>query len=282
MYNGSATGTAGGVSNRWGQYDDRLSPPPRVKMALMDDGYGLTHKGLLCWAPTPSAAKVHLTRLLFIALEAMFAYAFWTMASPYKNAGMLMEHLCLWDQTSLDYADGCSHCSLTETIKGDLFDSEDGLEAFARKPKDLRRQSHAISRHQWHQLQMAFNHEEYIEKARLKAIKYRADHPGLLAESQREAIEEPPIDGTWNCEKCNNLLRKGMKQKLKKHKDDKKHKTFKKVTGPFRCDLGGSGFSKVDYIERHKDGREHKRMVQIMAAQATRSQADTFPQITNF
>jgi hypothetical protein len=128
IYIGSGTNSIGGVRSRLKQYDDGLLLPRYIEYAL-DEGYTIVHKGLLCWIPKPTAATQPVNRLLFVALEATFAYIFWAMRTRTRDYGM--GHICLWDRNTLEY-DGCSsHCCLNEAILGDFDLSAEQLETQA-------------------------------------------------------------------------------------------------------------------------------------------------------
>ncbi|KAJ4374108.1 Dolichyl-phosphate-mannose--protein mannosyltransferase 1 [Neocucurbitaria cava] len=134
IYIGSGTNRYGGVSERLRMYDSESVLPMYVKRAL-DNGYAITHRGFLCWAPLPKEGKIYLYRLLFLALESMFSLVFWAMVSRTKDYGL--PHLCPWDIESLDYDGCCTHTALMEGIVG----AEDGLtlEQIAAKETECRK-----------------------------------------------------------------------------------------------------------------------------------------------
>jgi hypothetical protein len=113
-YTGSGTGLKDGIGGRWACYDRQTELPHRVKAAL-EDGYIITHKGLICWAPKPSPGMVFLERVLIKALESFFSLFFWTMESE-DDYGM--PSLCPWPLDSLPYGGLCSHVALKEGVRG--------------------------------------------------------------------------------------------------------------------------------------------------------------------
>jgi len=127
VYCGSATEAKQGIDSRWRSYDgystkgiyfDQL--PARVKSAI-DNGYTITHKGLLVWAPIPAGINVPKFRLLFVALEALFTFLFWTMEFKHKDYGM--GSVCPWislDGAQFEYDGACTHSSLHESVKGNF------------------------------------------------------------------------------------------------------------------------------------------------------------------
>jgi hypothetical protein len=118
IYVGSGTdGNQGGVSHRFSQYDRGVNLPSNIEKPL-NDGFEITHKGLLCWTAIPSAALRPTIRLLLIAMEAAFAFAFWAMRTTEEDDGL--SQLCPWTIDALPYDGLCSHCCLQEGVAGDL------------------------------------------------------------------------------------------------------------------------------------------------------------------
>jgi hypothetical protein len=120
VYIGSGTAFQYGVHSRMLQYDRNDNVGAKVRKAL-NDGFVITSKGLLCWIPIPGAGKLYLYRVLFYALESMFASYFWVMASRTKDYGI--PNLCPWPFEALDWDGLCTHTSLQDPIYGEA----DGL-----------------------------------------------------------------------------------------------------------------------------------------------------------
>lgn len=133
--------------------------PVRIKSAI-DDGYSITHKGLLCWAALPLVHLIPAVRLLFFVLEATFTYAFWAMKAKKKDYGM--GHICFWDRTQLEYDGLCTHCALDEGVRGEFELSAEQLEVYAKEREEKRRAVHRDGYSSWHYRQMAENYDEYI------------------------------------------------------------------------------------------------------------------------
>lgn len=72
IYVGSVTAKKRGVKLRWSQYDQKRALPCSIERAL-NEGYTITSKGLLCWAPIPSALIRFPLRVLFLALESVLS-----------------------------------------------------------------------------------------------------------------------------------------------------------------------------------------------------------------
>ncbi|KAL2064913.1 hypothetical protein VTL71DRAFT_4053 [Oculimacula yallundae] len=117
LYIGNSTHSESGVYQRLRQYDTQVNLPVHVRAAL-DDGYEITHKGLLCWSPIPGPLSRFPLRVLFLALEASFAVLFWAFNTKEKDYG-LPKHLCPWPIGSVDWDGLCSHNPLKERLEGD-------------------------------------------------------------------------------------------------------------------------------------------------------------------
>lgn len=94
LYFGSGTDMLWGVPGRMRVYDTRASNLPKYVKRALDDGFEITHKGLLCWMPLPAIINRALCRLLILALESAFTWAFWGMVGK-TEFGYRMADLCL-------------------------------------------------------------------------------------------------------------------------------------------------------------------------------------------
>ncbi|KAK6208215.1 hypothetical protein LQW54_006996 [Pestalotiopsis sp. IQ-011] len=74
LYIGSGTNATAGVASRFKDYEKEVVLPKLVKVSL-EEGFRISHKGLLCWTPIPIARKVPVLRLL-MAIEATFTFLF--------------------------------------------------------------------------------------------------------------------------------------------------------------------------------------------------------------
>ena len=116
LYVGSGTNSAYGVAARFKDYD-RGTNIPRFVTQAFNHGYTLSHSGLLCWTPMPSAELCYHTRARFLAFEAffncLFHAAFPAITDTYYEWMMPWErrHIVSW--TPL-----CSHLSFREKITG--------------------------------------------------------------------------------------------------------------------------------------------------------------------
>lgn len=113
IYIGASTEKRSGLCNRMGQYRRGENFPAHVRRAV-DDGYTISHKGLLCWSPIPYGGANFPLRALFLAVEATFTLFFWAMVSRTKDYGM--PRLYPWSLEAFEYDGCCGHLSLYEKI----------------------------------------------------------------------------------------------------------------------------------------------------------------------
>ena len=119
IYIGSGTEFTAGLKTRFGQYDKGTTIPKEILDALEEQGYRITYRGILCWAPIPQDDNQwnYQTRLLFFALEAALSLMLWAMVST-KPEDYKMPIFCPWDVSDLSYKGCCTHVALTEVVIG--------------------------------------------------------------------------------------------------------------------------------------------------------------------
>lgn len=267
VYIGSGTSTSGGVGARLKQYDDGFLLPRYVE-ATLHEGYHITHKGLLCWTPTPSATQVPINRLLFFALEATLAFMFWTMRQRTGYHGLT--DLCLWDHDTLEYIGLCSHSALYEGILGDFDLTPEELETQAAEREKKRIALKAENATNHHYKQMVENYDEYITDANDRVYRSRANNPGRDATHQARRIKDALQTGTFHCTICNITF--GTKQRLHGHEQTAKHRRkLSEVESLYKCILCNLGFHNKSNLTRHNKTERHRRAVEAASSGDTRT-----------
>jgi hypothetical protein len=138
IYIGSGTATKTGVVTRWYSYENRTTLPVNVD-AVLKEGYEIVHKGMLIWIPLPGIEDVPRLRLLFLALEAMLAFAFWAMKSTKEDH--CYTSCRLWSElSSFSYTGLCSHSALLDPVKGNFDLSDEQLLAIAAEIRQRTRE----------------------------------------------------------------------------------------------------------------------------------------------
>lgn len=142
IYVGSGTNPQMGVWRRMQCYVSEYCLPYYAKKAL-DDGYHISHKGLLCKSSIPARPLQPTVRTFLILLEAAFAFVFWAMYAT--KGGYGMSSICPWDRASLEYSGLCSHCCLNEQVPGEWGFWDEELEVLANLRKAQRSESNQDS-----------------------------------------------------------------------------------------------------------------------------------------
>jgi RNase P subunit RPR2 len=98
---------------------------PKYVDAALREGFTITHKGLLVWAPLPKASDVPMFRAIFLVLEAALTSVFWAVQSKVTGESKFsfgILPLCPWNVSDLVYTGLCSHTPLVEQhTTGDVF-----------------------------------------------------------------------------------------------------------------------------------------------------------------
>lgn len=248
IYVGSATHAEGGVHRRFQSYDSQQVLPMRVKDAL-DEGYTITHKGLLCWTAIPPASQIPKLRLLFILLEGTFAYVFWAMYTNKEHAKMA--HLCQWDKDTLGYSGLCSHVSLYESVVGDFGLSGEQLQALDAQKKAIRAEAAQERKSNYHFQQMATNYHDYRERLNASRAATTAKDGGEHHRQRaRDLAEKHRAAETFHCSPCKKTFNNA--PGLKKHLTFPTHlNKAEELNRPFVCYICASGFDLRHRYEAH-------------------------------
>lgn len=115
IYIGSSLNVAG-MNTRFNCYNTGHAIPKWVQHAF-DNGFTITHKGVLCWATIPNAQYRFPMRSLLLILEAFFSLALWAMHSQTKTYGM--PNFLSWPMDAIQYDGCCGHVAISEMVKGE-------------------------------------------------------------------------------------------------------------------------------------------------------------------
>jgi transposase-like protein len=197
VYVGSGTNATDGVHKRWNDYD-HLGSLPSLVQAAFDEGYVITHKGVLCHSPIAPIGSLMPLRALFLVMEAALAIVFWAMADRDIDYGM--PHVCPWSLDAFDYDGACSHSALSEGIRGE----EEGLsiaEIMARRAAAVERDL-AQKKAKYH-LFKALDFEGFKAKRRQYGLTYSANHPEERKRTRKRVGMQNRAAGKYMCHPCN-------------------------------------------------------------------------------
>ncbi|KAM0391007.1 hypothetical protein ACHAQC_007186 [Fusarium culmorum] len=278
VYVGSGTSKYG-VHTRLNLYTNGLTYRlPVGIVAAMEDGWMITHQGLLCWILMPAPALFPLNRLLFLALEATFGFAFWAMDS--NRQYVAMDKVCLWHPSDLEYDGICSHSALSESVRADFDLTEEELTAHAAEREKRARELHAINGANWHYAQMAYNYDEYSSVAYEKNLRHRAEHPRRHTAQNAKYRSQAVIEKRYRCEECD-ISYTSMAILTRHYKTDKHKDRLLGLNNshPFRCYVCNSTYPSFVNLCVHNESKTHKKNVAaaIAAGQTVHPDAYKLP-----
>jgi hypothetical protein len=166
LYIGSGTHSLSGVNIRFRDYDQGKNLP-RFVQATLEQGYTISYRGLLCWAPLPSDSLIPSARVRFVAVEAVFTFIFFACFETKLDA--IWAVFLPWKRETVDWLPLCSHTALMERPAGVFNMTEEQLKAYNDERK----------RH--HKERTVANATRAIERRRAN------DLEGYLARNRRES-----------------------------------------------------------------------------------------------
>jgi rubrerythrin len=218
---------------------------PKFVQRALDDGYKITHKGLLCWAPNPADAVKFQTRVLFVLAECAFSFYFWTMVSREKDYGM--GHVCPWPLDTFEYDGCCSHSCLMEGFEPDFenltLDEVNAL--YAERQLNASRRD-AVTRGPE---RTALARKGLRDRA-LKNKKFFCDLCNINCSDAHELENHKRT-------KKHQLKASGMTQKEKTHKKRKALHVANRAAGKYRCNICDYTTTTQQNLDEHFSSKKH-------------------------
>lgn len=269
VYIGSGTSTRGGVRSRLNQYD-QSNPAmiPRFVQKAFNQGYKMTHQGLLVSAHIPPTGTRVVTRSLFLALEAVFSILFWTMHSRKSTYGM--PPLCPWSLDDFKYDGCCSHSPLAEGVRDyykNLTREQIAVMEFEveQRQKEQNAQHNArkaAKRQEMKQFDPAA-YEAILAKQRAYTKQFRT--PAKRLQYQQKADAKTLASKKFSCAVCKTDFRGSfdleLHNKTKKHLDmvSGKYRVTKNVAAKrYYCKLCDRAFRDSSHLKDHLKTTKHK------------------------
>lgn len=218
VYIGSGTSASTGVHGRFGEYKHNKHLPKYVKAAV-DQGFTISHMGLLLWAPIPSAADIPKFRVLFIAIEAALSFYFWAMRSRSAVKDYGMADIRPWSLDSFSYHGLCSHNPLLGGPAGNFGLTPEELEALAAAVKEKNR----IYMANYHQTMRA--DPEAMAKKAFYDTQWTKNNPAKRRKIKSKSRDKAKAEKKYFCDVCNVACR--TKITLNEHNSRPRH--LKKV-----------------------------------------------------
>lgn len=118
LYTGSRTSERGGAWTRISQHQQGQQCPKYVQKAK-DDGFVITHIGILASCPSPAVTDIPLLRVIFIAIEAALSGALCAIIPSATGAEFSFPAgLFPWSPDQVPWVGLCSHNPLLEQLRG--------------------------------------------------------------------------------------------------------------------------------------------------------------------
>ena len=227
LYLGSATHNLYEVAKRWGEYDCGRGFALYVDAAL-DDGYIITHKGLLLSYPMPPPALVPTIRVLILGLEGYFAIAFWTMYSKTKNYGV-GSSIRLWDINQFKYDGLCSDSSLLESGQVDLDLTAEEFEEHARNMTARRKESAAQASRKQYEKSRETDLDLHRVNNRKSVDKFQANDPDKVKANLKKSQQNVKDQKKYYCPICDQAFVHA--QALDRHNKSKNKRAIHEAAG---------------------------------------------------
>lgn len=267
LYIGSGTDALKGVRDRLLDYHPGSNNLPNNVKAKFADGFTITHSGLLCWAPAPSAGLVPRARARFLVLEAAFTVIFHACVDNHSDRFLVPVHY--WDRKSVTWEPLCTHYSLTEGIRGNLKATSEELEAAALAAKSSyanRRRAVARSTRlrRKHGVTLNVYKEPFPDRVRINATAARVRAKNLAEENfycgpcklplqsrvaleshERTQAHRDVLDGVVRTSTTHDRLVRNAARNAAKE------------DGIHRCDFCNKNFGNDWELTRHNEGVRH-------------------------
>jgi hypothetical protein len=278
LYCGSATDSDGGIVTRWALYDrhnlklgEKTHGLPSGVLKAFQDGFKITHKGLLVTAPMASPANAPMYRLLFYALEATFSFYLWMM-----NSGkfFLYHKLCPWTLSEIEYDGLCSHSALFDPIAGCFDLTPEELMSLAAELEEKKRQHNQAYQRAYYQYEREHRSEELKERHRRHDLSYRMNSRDKSIAKQRRYEAKHKAAKTFWCEICEKACSKPYEWDRHLRSTNHRNRQAKadaSIELPYRCEICLHSCAKPSQLESHCQGQRHKERVAALQAAASSS-----------
>lgn len=127
VYPGSGTDSDGGIRARERCYLNGSGPFGSIVQRALATGYTITSFGMLCWTDFPAARHEPRLRTRLLVLEAVFTIIFCACVRTIMDSTFIPD-LFIWKREDISWLPGCTHLSLSESVRGDLELTDEELE----------------------------------------------------------------------------------------------------------------------------------------------------------
>lgn len=276
VYVGEASEVNAGISFRWKHYGNpvkyRRYLPSKVREAL-DNGYKITHKGVLAWFSIPSAKNVPRFRVLNYSMEVMFGFLFWAMHSKTKDYGGI-DSCCPWHRESFTYGGLCSHSAFLDPMRANLNLSAKQLELLDAQNKENRRIRNNIKSKRSKDAKKARDPEGVKQENKDRYARRKAKDPNFYKPSKKKSYDrrkaEDPVAfaaaAAATFQHYYNHPVSGPKMRATAKAGHIRTKADRMASKEFHCDICDRTCINASALQRHFNSERHKKKVAKKAA----------------
>jgi hypothetical protein len=196
LYIGSGTNAKGGVQARYTGYQTGAGNIPRLVQLALDQGYSLSF-GMLCWTDLPPPQLVPRLRARFLALESVIAIVFCACVKMVMDDEFIPDFF-LWPRADVAWNAGCTHLSLSESVRADLTLTEEELVA----ARELHRKRDAAKSQRYRKRKRDENEEVFLRNNFEQHKSWSERNPGRVNEIAADVRKKAKDLERFRCEVC--------------------------------------------------------------------------------
>jgi hypothetical protein len=196
LYIGSGTHAKDGVQGRYTGYQTGSGAIAILVKHALNQGYTLTF-GMLCWTALPPPQLVPRLRARFLALESVFAVVFCACVKMIMDDAFIPDFF-LWPRSGVTWKPGCTHLSLSESVRADLELTEEELVA----AQELRRKRDAAKTQRYRKRKRDQDEEVFLRNNLEQHMSWSEQNPGRVNEIAAGVRKKAKDLERFRCEVC--------------------------------------------------------------------------------
>lgn len=197
LYIGSGRNAEGRIQARHTSYINLTGPFAYLVQKALDGGFTITSCGMLCWTDLPAPHLVPRLRARVLVLEAVFTIVFYACIKTIMD-DVFIPDFFLWQRQDVDWEPGCTHLSLSESVKADLklTDEELTLAAAARTQRSTEKTARCRQR------QRDVDEAAFLQKGLDQHRAWSASNPGRVNEIAAGTRQRAKDSARFRCNTC--------------------------------------------------------------------------------
>ncbi|KAF4825435.1 hypothetical protein CGCSCA5_v000313 [Colletotrichum siamense] len=281
LYAGSGTAADQGIVARLQNYKTATVLPQLVEKSLQD-GYSISHMGMLCWCPIPRPSQVPLARLRVIAIKATMTFVFF--AGRRCEMDVLWETMLPWTRDEVAWEPLCTHTAFLEKPPGDLEMSEAELESYNAKRRERALAKMKVNSKKFEDREKAISVEAYRARKRQEKLSWTNRNRDRVHQHAKTTRTNAKNSKRWSCDACNldldsvtaltkHMLSKAHVERVRLNAGGTPKKvsaenmrirkwcTQKKASGAYRCEPCKYNAGSKGHLDKHLTTKKHAKVV---------------------